>query len=76
MLKEAQCTVIVVTHRAGLLGVVHHILMLVDGAKENALLAAALRRTLRLADYGLTLAWRETPAARSFTPALHSRLGP
>ncbi len=38
-------------------------LLLLDGAKPEPTLAAALRRVLQLADYGLTLKWREQPAA-------------
>ncbi|MSU22594.1 MAG: FtsX-like permease family protein, partial [Opitutus sp.] len=38
-------------------------LLLLDSAKPDAALTAALGRVLRLADYGLTLKWREQPAA-------------
>ena len=38
-------------------------LLLLDGAKSDETLKDSLRRVLRLADYGLTLNWREQPAA-------------
>ena len=38
-------------------------LLLLDGAKPDAALAESLLRVLRLGDYGLTLKWREQPAA-------------
>lgn len=38
-------------------------LLLLDGARSDAELAAALRPVLQLADYGLSLTWRETAAA-------------
>ncbi len=37
-------------------------LLLLDGAKPEAALADSLGRVLRLADYGLTLNWRDQPA--------------